>query len=411
MRYDILSTRAGFTGLATVCLAALTAPINLDAQELWGGLEAGPYAVGFTTMGLRDSTRTLPGDGTPRPVQISLWYPARAAGNGDDDGGAEPSMTYRDYFLLTANEVTLEPLGPGEAGAAIARFKEFLASNGVAGSVVDDWFSRPVAALREAPAAPGRFPLILIAQGNFHAAYNQAILAEYLASHGYAVATGPSQSRIDGPPERDDPVIRAARAQAGDLDFMVDALHHDPRVDADRLGVVAHSFGARSAFLLLLDHDVSAFVSLDGGIANRRGKAWIDDIDFDPASICTPILHFYQDVDETVLPDFELLSSLDGAERLLVRVDSLYHPHFTSLGLASGVVPGFRIGPPSPEVVSKAVAVGELTRRFLDAHTRGTDPGIGRAEVEAVGGAWFSTRRLRPRPRPAHRSPCAMSSR
>ena len=57
------------------------------APALWGGLPAGPHPVGFRVIGHRDATRPL-ADGTPRPLQISLWYPAAASDR--------PALVYRD---------------------------------------------------------------------------------------------------------------------------------------------------------------------------------------------------------------------------------------------------------------------------------------------------------------------------
>jgi hypothetical protein len=41
---------------------------------LWGGLEPGPYDVGFTVLHLRDASRSY-GQEAERPIQVSLWYP------------------------------------------------------------------------------------------------------------------------------------------------------------------------------------------------------------------------------------------------------------------------------------------------------------------------------------------------
>ena len=60
--------------------------------------------------------------------------------------------------------------------------------------------------------------------------------------------------------------------------------------DTMRTGIVAHSFGARSALLFALEHAVAAFVSLDGGIANRAGKGWLDEAELRPQELRMPLL-------------------------------------------------------------------------------------------------------------------------
>lgn len=353
-------------------------PLPADAPRLWGPLEPGPHAVGFEILGLRDSGRTLP-EGGPRPVQVALWYPAEPA------SGAR-AATYRDYVVPIAAERSLETPDDSLAAETIRGFEALLASNGVDAAATGAWLSSPMAAVADAPAEPGTFPLVLIAPGTFHTAYHHAILAEYLASHGYVVAVSPSPSRLAGPPAAAE-VLAYARTQAEDLRLVRRALAADPRVDADRAAIVAHSFGARSAFLAILDGTWRALVSLDGGIANARGREWLDGVEYDPAAVRTPILHLYEDVDpEIVVPDFDLLRSLSRAETTVVRVEGLHHVHFTSLGLVAGLVPGVEVGPPSPDGVATAAAVHEATRAFLDARLRGTSPAALDAVVEASPG-------------------------
>jgi predicted dienelactone hydrolase len=60
------------------------------------------------------------------------------------------------------------------------------------------WLDAPMLAARDAPPGGGRFPLVLLEQGNGQTLRDQAPLAEYLASHGYVVATSPSPTLITG---------------------------------------------------------------------------------------------------------------------------------------------------------------------------------------------------------------------
>lgn len=341
----------------------------VDPPRLWGPLRSGSHDVGFEILGLRDSGRSL-SEGVPRPIQLALWYPAVAS----EGSGARP-VTYRDYVVPIAAERSLETPDDSLARETIRAFGKLLASNGVDAAAMEAWLSSPMAAVRGAEPATERLPLVLIAPGTFHSPYHHAILAEYLASHGFVVAVAPAPSRLTGPPGEGQ-VLEYARTQAEDLAFIRRALVSDPRVDADRAAIVAHSFGARSGFLALLDGTWRGLVSLDGGIGNARGREWLDGVAFDPTAVRTPILHLYEDVDpEIVEPDFELLRSLSGAETTLIRVEELHHVHFTSLGLISGVVPGIRVGPASPEVVEKAAGVHEATRAFLEARLRGGSAG------------------------------------
>jgi predicted dienelactone hydrolase len=62
---------------------------------------------------------------------------------------------------------------------------------------------------------------VVIAQGNGQSAKHQAVLAEYLASHGYVVATSPSPLRLGARMESEADVLPVAREQARDMTLVV----------------------------------------------------------------------------------------------------------------------------------------------------------------------------------------------
>ena len=125
-------------------------------------------------------------------------------------------------------------------------------------------------------------------------------------------------------------------------------------------------------------------VSMDGGIANAIGREWLHGVEYDPEIVDAPILHLYEDFDpEIVRTDFTLLRSLRRADPIVIEVDELHHVHFTSLGMVSGLIPGLRVGPPSPLVVEKAAAVHAATLRFLDGWVMGEGPDAFRALIES----------------------------
>ncbi len=340
--------------------ACASLPAAGRPPALWGPLSPGPHGVGYRVLQAADPDRSARGTDGPRPVQIVVWYPtaARFAAGGS---------RVRDVWLLTAAQDGSAPPPAAAAAARLERFVALLASNGVPQEAARAWLDGPLAGVPDAAPAAGRWPLVLIAQGNFQAAYDQAVLAELLASHGYAVATTPSPSLIDGPMAEGESPFRQADAQALDLAFAVSRLRRLGWVDTRRVAVVGHSFGARAALLLGLRLPLAGVVSLDGGIANRQGGDWLDGVAFDRAGWTTPLLHLYEEGDPAIDPDFTLLDALVNAPRTVVRVDGLPHLGFTSLGLAAGVVPGFSLGPGTPpDVAARAAAVVEVTRRFLD---------------------------------------------
>ena len=261
-----------------------------------------------------DSSRPL-ASGEPRPLDIGVWYPARTPG---------PSrLTLRAYFPP-----------PDTESSALA---EFLTAHGAPDTAVAAWLDAPMLATADPDPSGGRFPLVLLAQGNGQGAPDQAPLAEYLASHGYVVATSPSPMRISGPLVDEASVGARAEEQAADLAFLRAALDARPDVAPGPVGIVAHSFGARGALLLAMrDSSVAALVSLDGGIGTATARASLESApSFDARAARAPILHVYERLDRFMAPDLGLLRSLAAAKRWTVEAPSLHHHLFTDLGAAT----------------------------------------------------------------------------
>lgn len=296
-----------------------------------------------------DSTRRLD-TGEARPLDIGVWYPARAA--------RHPRLTYRDYFLASAT------------GEELEAFSRFLVSHGARNADLAAWLAAPMMAARDVPVAGQRFPLVLIAQGNGQAVPDQAPLAEFLASHGYVVATTPSPMRITGPLTDEAQMGARAAEQAIDLERAAEELRRRRSdIAGDLIGVVGHSFGARAGLLMLMrGAGVRALVSLDGGIGTATGRSSLEALaGFRATAAQAPILHFYETLDDHMTPDFSLLRSLTGAERW-VRRTPLRHHLFTSLGAASGTHRDMRVAIAANDTTAAAyIAVVEETKGFLDA--------------------------------------------
>jgi dienelactone hydrolase len=347
-------------------LALSVAGAGLRAQSP-GALAPGRWPVGFTHLAAADTSRSL-ASGRPRPIDIGVWYPARAS--------AGPHLAYRTYFLLTPPPQDSLPADEA-ARRELDGFAAFLASHGATPAAVSAWLDTPMRARLDPPAAGGRFPLVLVAQGNGQSLHDQAPLCEYLASHGYVVATAPSPMRISGPLTDEREMGTRAAEQARDLAFVLADAARRADVDARRVGLVGHSFGARAALLLAMQEPrVAALVSLDGGIGTATGRSSLEQVPtFDPAALRAPVLHFYERLDPFMAPEFGLLRSLTASDRWLVEVPAMHHHHFASLGAASVTQPALApaLGA-TGETAGAYLAVARATLDFL-AHFLAHEPG------------------------------------
>jgi dienelactone hydrolase len=226
----------------------------------------------------------------------------------------------------------------------------------------------------DAPAAKDAAPLVLLAQGNGETAVDQCVLGEYLASCGYVVATSPSQSRITGQPDSEGNVGLAAEDQADDLALIRNTLRSRSNILQTEIGVVGHSFGARSALLLAMrDSTVRCLVSLDGGIGTATARSSFESSrSFRPLALRIPLLHFYEELDPPMAPNWGTLDKLVASDIWIARANGLHHHHFTALGAASSRYT--EVGKETRatnDVGTQYAAILDLTRAFLDAALRG----------------------------------------
>ena len=333
---------------------------------IWKNLDQGNYKIGFKVFSLYDSTRTIINPKNFRPIQVSVWYPAEISGK-------SVHMTYKDYFLLSAEETDYK-VSKAHKDSVVNNYKKLLLQDGISEKAIDEWFNTKMLAYQDANQLKGKFPLVVVAQGNFHSAHHQAFLCEFLASNGYVVITTPSQTRITGQLTDFSQAMESTVDQVKDMKFAVGTFLHYSNIDFSKVALIGHSFGGRSILLLQMEKylKVKCLVSLDGGLGLNTA---VDDIkkspDFDPAKMDVPLLHFYEDVETMLRPDFRLINGFSKSKRFLVKIDDMHHFYFSSLGLVSGTIKGFH--PLSKNLVEKYKMICNFTRDFLNAVFRSDD--------------------------------------
>ncbi|HEV8118040.1 MAG TPA: alpha/beta fold hydrolase [Thermoanaerobaculia bacterium] len=342
-------------------LAAGLTAIAAVAEPATDAARSDSWPVGFRVMA-GSYVPASAANSEARPLQISVWYPASSArGKG---------MTYRDYVALNASELDPEkPAGKSGAEEAVEEFRSFLVSAKIVRSDVTRMLSTPMKAIANAPAAKGRFPLVLISQGNGQSAHDQAFLAEALAARGYIAATVPSATRISGPMKGEEEIAAKATEQAEDLSHAAERVKTQAELSEVGLAVVGHSFGARAALLFAMSNPaVRALVSLDGGIGVKTGRGMLERSRlFDARAMTAPILHFYEELDAFMEPDFALIDSLDGSFRRLVKVPDMHHVHFNSAGSLLQRAPSLAAATRATPGTARSVeAVESSTVSFLD---------------------------------------------
>jgi len=338
-----------------------------DHPRLWGGLEAGRYSVGFRQLLLRDVSRPALAaeDGARvttargRQMQIAIWYPARPT--------TRRPMVYGDYVDRLSQELDFGAIDAAKRRVAEQKFMELPTGLGGDTAAVRNALPRLrgilTAAHPEAPPATGRFPLVLFQE--YRAPASNSILAEYLASHGYVVASPTLKGTYDAAPETS---VRGIETHAADLRFVLAAVDSLPYVVPDRVAALGVGIAASGALALQMRTPaVRVLVSLEGGIttALELGLLALTPY-YDVAGVRVPILAItapHPSVDASRLDVFRY------ATRQLVHFPHMGEFWFLDYGMLDREVPGI-IGTPPGDVAAGFQWGARWVRLFLDAYLR-----------------------------------------
>jgi len=362
------------------CFGLLVAVRDLTAQvsQMTFTLQPGSYLAGFRAYQLLDRTRMFEGgvDHTvqPRPLQTSVWYPARPG------VGGQP-MRYEEYIALTTQETGFRRLTPTQRVQRLAEFG-------------DDWnltdslrrwneFEAPTWAHLNAPPARGLFPVIIYGPSFNAPSFENSVLAEYLASHGYIVVSSPCMGWHQRAMTHD---ALGIEAQVRDMEFLLDFARTLPGADTTQVATMGFSWGGLSNVVVQLrDPRVRAVVSLDGSVAyfwplfTALPSAGVGRMDVpflflksQPEPRDT-IIKYHND---TTLTFYDSLSYSDA---YVVHFDSLVHRNFGAHFL--------RLMPRNPQEAVQATVnygyeqIARYVRSFLDAYLR--NDSAGRAFLQA----------------------------
>jgi len=334
----VLGTLTVF-GIVLTCGMTAQTPRSIPPL-LWGDLQPGRYAVGFRVLYKRDQSRkwldprNQPNSTTTdkgRPIRISVWYPAVFA------KGAV-AMQYGDYFHYEGNNDFRElndELEKYDRGSTLEDLNE-VSPNGT--QIFARLCATPVAAIRDARPASGRFPVVLYAGGLGSRADANVELGEYLASHGYIVATVPQL----GPSAEEsslETTAGEAEVHVGDLEFTLKVLRDLPDVDVKNLAIAGHSAGGVAALQFAIRNPgVGVIVGLDGSYGaapepHRREEVMKALNQLHPGQVKAFLLDMRRangvqgaQLDPTVV------NRMVRSDRYLVTFAKMFHGDFTEFG-------------------------------------------------------------------------------
>ncbi len=336
-------------------LLAVFAHSQVHESPFWGHLGAGPFAPGFRLIETSDPSRSYPptGGGLPdaRPMRIYVWYPAKPT--------ADSRMRLDDYVQMALGDFRPSALPvPLAKGFEAAELKTAL--------------GLPAAGVRNAEAAPGRFPVLVLGQGLFYESpLSHFVLCEYLASRGYVVATCPlvgTRYRLANINVED------IETEVRDMEFVRGAVRALPFVDPGRTGVIGYDLGGMAGLIMVMrDPDVGGFLSLDSGILDKHYTGLpLTHPQYREDRFRIPWMHMTQarfirpEKDRSAAPS--LFERKAFGPSYLVHVPTVSHGGFSSYA-AMGIgraVPGFW-GPPAPDEKALYEEICRAALAFFDA--------------------------------------------
>jgi dienelactone hydrolase len=286
----------------------------------------GEFAVGVRFVRQYDKTRIFKPDSASgeraRPIQTAVWYPAAKGGT---------PLKYGAYMDLRGWEADFTLSPQDEAG------------------IVNEWFKfaeaippaqmawerkRAMWAVRDAAPRTGQFPVVIYAPGMNGDVFENADLAEYLASHGYIVIASPSLGKQTRAIQFD---LEHAELQAADISFLIDYARSLPQADMARVSAMGYSFGGMSNVIAAArDKRITALICLDGSL--RSSYTMISRATYAvPEEYKTPLLYLTKGplpVETLVRIKYDLSGSfitrMKNADVYLLTMHALGHYGFAS---------------------------------------------------------------------------------
>ncbi len=275
-----------------VGLTLAGAALGAGEAPLWGELKAGPHAVGFMTFEEYDYSRTfqpkrdyfgeiIPGE-KARPIQACVWYPAV------EDAGATPVL-FSDYAFSPPEDHSFYQFLSAVQNREVAWLHRILMNNQTA---VLEALGTDMNAARDAKPSDGAFPLLIYACDFDRGIGENAVLCEYLASHGYVVATTHALSAVS---VRSQPSAAGLEAMVGDTEYLIGALHGRDLIEPGKLGVIGYAGGGLAALLLQMrNYSVDAVVALEAGYTEEpRAEMVMTNPYYDIGRMTAPLLSVY----------------------------------------------------------------------------------------------------------------------
>jgi dienelactone hydrolase len=259
-----------------------------------------------------------------RPIQITIWYPAVPENKGK-------RMSYGEYFMDEATEIDFTQNMVEARERSLKKAKDFALGTDAKPESVDAVYAERTYAYRDAHPFQGKFPLILYAPSYSDSSSENVIVCEYLASHGFVIASCPGvgiSTRIikEAVPE--------VEAQTRDLEFVLAHMRDFPSVDFDKIGAFGFSWGSiYTTWLAMRNSKIGAVVSLEGSTGYGRRLEFIYGLPgFNPKEMRASYMYLSSFPPEGIEDphDHRFYNECIYSDAFLIQFPEVHHAYFCS---------------------------------------------------------------------------------
>ena len=349
------------------------APVEPTATR-WRGVAAGPHPVGFVVQSGFDPERRINAADPGTRIGIATWYPAARRAT-----APPPPLTTFDYRLLTSAARTgAERLAIEEDEIATLMAWRHVGIVELTREQATASLRTGGLAVRDAPPAAGRFPVVVILGGQYHL----ATTAEILASHGFLVAAPfryADQANDVGTAEFTWYLENSVR----DGEWALRELERHPHADLRSIATLGHGGGGLQALLLAMrNRRIGAVANIDAGnFSTRTGPRQLPF--YSPRLARVPYLYLATAATRNGQDLFEDFAGMTFSDRYEVVFETPDLRHHDLSDLGRGVTAPLAIRGPNQAAIAAAYARShDILVRFLRA---------GAARASEVGGyaAWL----------------------
>lgn len=258
-----------------------------------------------------------------RPMQTVIWYPTEKGGRG---------ISYGDYLELVGWETDFDG-SPQEQTRTVDAWLQMV-TDGKRKKQVESERRRIMWAVRDAVPKAGKYPVVIYAPSINNTTFENADIAEFLASHGYIVIAAPTIGETSRWIKKD---LKHAELQAADIRFLIDYARTLPQADMTRVAVAGFSWGGLSNVLAAAkDERIKALVCLDGAV--RYFNSIMTQASYAvPEKLRTPLLFLAQtpaSMESNIRYKEDMsgsfMSRMSNADVYLLTMYPMEHVHFGS---------------------------------------------------------------------------------